>query len=78
MEPIPSTEGIVGTAGRMPLLAWTFDMNGDGVLDITQPEQVAKMLTTLLREVAPLLPDGGKAPITLALQILPRLGGGQL
>jgi hypothetical protein len=74
LEPIPSTTGIIGTAGRMPLLAWAFDLNGDGVLDITQPEQVAKMLTTVLREAASLLPGGGRVPLTLALQLLPRAG----
>lgn len=74
MDPIPSTEGIIGTAGKMPLLAWTFDMNGDGVLDITQPEQVGKLIATVLSSAAPLLPGGGGLPVTLALQLLPRAG----
>lgn len=73
MDPIPSSAGIVGTAGRMPLLAWTFDLNGDGVLDIQQPEQLAKLLVTVLKEVAPFLPGGAAAPVTLAVQLLPRI-----
>lgn len=67
----PAAAGI-GTAGKMPLLAYTFDLNGDGILDIQQPEQVAKVLAAVLREVAPFIPGGVGAPLTLAIQLLPK------
>lgn len=63
----------VAIAGKMPLLAWTFDMNGDGILDIQQPAQIAKVIAAVLSEVAPLIPGGAGIPLTLAVQLLPRV-----
>src|SRR5262245_28142549 len=68
----PAATG-VAVAGKAPFLSVLLDMNGDGILDIRQPEQIAKALANVLTGLAPLIPGGGGLPLTLAVQLLPKI-----
>ena len=43
-------------AGTMPLIAFYFDMNGDGVPDWRQPGQIAKAVEAVLLAASALVP----------------------
>lgn len=76
----PAAAG-VARAGRAPPLTIIIDMNGDGVPDYRQPEQIAHLLGQVVKVVASLIPNGSPtarvlAPLEVTLPAIEKALGG--
>jgi hypothetical protein len=70
-------------AGRAPVLTIILDLNGDGVPDFKQPEQIAHLLGQVVGLVSTLIPNASPtarvlAPIEAVLPAVEAALGGKL
>lgn len=59
----------VDKSGKMPVVAYYFDQNGNGIPDWLEPEQLEKALAAAAEAVAPFLPAPAGAGIALGISI---------